>query len=46
MVVSCHQNDAGQNHILPIANKPFDHVAEMKHLGTVVTNKNCIPEKL
>jgi hypothetical protein len=44
-VVSHHQH-AGQNHDVPIAKKSFKHVAKFKHLGTRVTNHNCIQEEI
>jgi hypothetical protein len=41
MVVFCHQN-VGQSHNLLIANEFLGNVAEFKHLGSTVTNQNCI----
>jgi hypothetical protein len=40
MVVS-HNQDAGQNHNILIANKSLKNVAKFKYFGTTVTNKNC-----
>jgi hypothetical protein len=39
--MSYHQN-AGQNHNLMIANKAFENVVELKHLGMIVTNQNSV----
>jgi hypothetical protein len=41
--MSRHQN-AGQYHYLLIANTSSENVANLKCLGTVVTNQNCIEE--
>jgi hypothetical protein len=45
MLLSFHQN-AGQNHDKMIANRPFENVAQLKYLGTTVTNQNLIQEKI
>jgi len=36
--------NSGQNHILLVTNKYFECVAKFKHLGTIITNKDCIYE--
>jgi hypothetical protein len=41
--VSCHQN-AGQNHNLLTANKPFENVKKFKYLGKKIRNHNYIYE--
>jgi hypothetical protein len=45
MVVS-RQQHPGQNQYLPIANKSFVNVTDLKHFGKLVTNKNCIHEEI
>jgi ribosomal protein S2 len=45
MLLSHHQN-AGQNHIIKIANRCFENVAQFKYLGMTVTNQNLIQEKI
>jgi hypothetical protein len=45
MVLPHHQN-AEQSHCLQISNKPFENVAEFRHLGTTVTNQNFIHEEI
>jgi hypothetical protein len=37
--------NAGQNHKIKTANRPFENVAKFKHLGTV-TNQNLIHEEI
>jgi hypothetical protein len=41
MLLSCHQN-AVQNHDIKTANRSSENVAQLKYLGTTVTNKNLI----
>jgi hypothetical protein len=38
MLLSHHQN-AGQNQSKKIANRMFENVAQLRHLGATVTNK-------
>jgi hypothetical protein len=45
MLLSRHQN-AGQNHVIKIANRCFENVAQFKYLGATVTNKNLIHDKI
>jgi hypothetical protein len=45
MLVSRDQN-AGQNRGIKIGNISFENVSQFKHLGTTVTNKSLIPEKI
>jgi hypothetical protein len=40
-----HQN-AGQNYDLKAANRSFENVAQLKYLGTTVTDKNLIQEEI
>jgi hypothetical protein len=45
MLLSRHQN-SGQNHDIKTANRSFENVAQLKHLGTKVTNQNLIQEEI
>jgi hypothetical protein len=45
MLFSPHQN-AGQNHDINMANRCFENVAQFKHLGTTVINRNLIQEEI
>jgi hypothetical protein len=45
MFMSCHQT-TGQNLYVKVANKSFDNVAELNHLGIMLTNQNCIREEI
>jgi hypothetical protein len=40
-----HQS-SGKNHYVKAANKPSENVAKLKHLETMLTNKNCIHEDI
>jgi len=44
MFMSRRQSAAQYRNML-IYNEPFDNMAKFKHLGTKVTNQNCIYEK-
>lgn len=35
-----HGQTAGQSHNIKVANKFFESMAKVKHMGTVVTNEN------
>jgi hypothetical protein len=37
-----HHQYVGQNHNIKIANRSFENVAKLKHLGTTATNENLI----
>jgi hypothetical protein len=45
MFLSHHQN-TGQNRDMKIANRSFGNVAQLKYLGTAVTNQNLIQEEI
>jgi hypothetical protein len=45
MLLSRHQN-AGQNHNMKIGDRSFENVAQLKYLGTIVTNQNLIQEEI
>jgi hypothetical protein len=45
MLLSRHQN-AGQNHCILIVNRSFENVAQVKYLGTTITNQNLIQEEI
>jgi hypothetical protein len=45
MLLSCHQN-AGQNHDMKIANRPFENVAQFRYLGMTITNQNLIQKEI
>jgi hypothetical protein len=45
MFLSYHQN-VGQNHNINIGSRYFENVAQLKHLGTAVTNQNLIQEEI
>jgi hypothetical protein len=40
------RQNAGQNHDIKIANRPFESVAQFKYLGTAITDQNLIQGKL
>jgi hypothetical protein len=43
--LSRHQN-AGQNHNIKIGDRSFEKVAQIKYLGTTLTNRNFIQEEI
>jgi hypothetical protein len=45
MVMSPDQNE-GQNHNIKIDNKSFERVEQFKYLGTTLTNRNSIQDKI
>jgi hypothetical protein len=45
MLLSRHQN-IGRNRDIKIANRSFGNVSQFKYLGTTVTNRNLILEKI
>jgi hypothetical protein len=45
MLLSRHQ-DSGKNRSIEIANRSFKNVSQFKYLGTTVTNKILIHEKI
>jgi hypothetical protein len=45
MLLSCHQN-AGQNHDIKTGDRSFENVAQLKYLGTTITNQNLIQEEI
>jgi hypothetical protein len=36
----------GSNHEVTVGNRPFGNVAQLKYLGTTVTNENLIQEEI
>jgi hypothetical protein len=45
MLLSHHQN-AGKNHNMKIGDRSFENMAQLKYLGTTVTNQNLIGEEI
>jgi hypothetical protein len=45
MIMSRHPN-SGQNQNVKIANESFENVAKLKYLGTTLTSKNDIQDKM
>jgi rhamnogalacturonyl hydrolase YesR len=45
ILISLHQ-DVGRNRDVKIANRSFENVSQLKHLGTTVTNQNLIQEEI
>jgi hypothetical protein len=45
MFMSCHQT-VGQSNYIRVANKSFQKVAKLKHLGSTLTDQNCIHEEI
>jgi hypothetical protein len=44
-LLSRHQN-AGQNHNIKMGYRSFENVAQLKYLGTIITNQNLIGEEI
>jgi plasmid replication initiation protein len=45
-VLLAHHQNAWSNHDMKIADRSFENVAELKCLGTRVTNQNLIQEEI
>jgi hypothetical protein len=45
MLLSRHQN-AGQNHVIKIADRCFENVAQFTYLGITISNRNLIQEDI
>jgi hypothetical protein len=45
MLLSRHQN-AEQNHDITISNRCFENMAQLRYLGTTITNPNLILEEI
>jgi hypothetical protein len=45
MLLPRHQH-AGQNHDIKIADRCFENVAQLRYLGTAITNQNLTQEKI
>jgi hypothetical protein len=45
MLLSRHRN-GGRNHDIKISDRCFENVAQLKYLGTTVTNRNLIQEQI
>jgi hypothetical protein len=45
IIISCHPN-SGQKQDLRIADESFENVAELKYLGTTLTNQNDIHDEI
>ena len=41
-----HEQNAGQNYGIKIANKSFETVGDLKYLGMALTNRNCVLEEI
>jgi hypothetical protein len=41
-----HQQKAGKNHEIKVANRSFENVAQFKYLGRTVTNQNCVKDEI
>jgi hypothetical protein len=42
----CYLQNAGQNHDIKIANRPFENVAQFKYLGATIRSQNLIQEEI
>jgi hypothetical protein len=45
-VITMSRKKAGQNHSIKIANRSFEGLAKIIHLGTTLTDQNCMQEEI